>query len=288
MNEKISIIVCVYNRFEYVRNILKCLIEQTADIYEVIFADDGSKNNLNEAIEDLIPQCKFKIKVVWQQDIGFRLAKSRNNAVRYSEGDYLIFMDQDIVFDKDFIENILKARKKGKVVYTKALWTTAEERDEIQKKFDEEYDYEKMYLTIKKTNHESIVKSMKKAKFYSLLYNFHLRKRGGKFAGLFISLYKEDFLKVNGFDEKYNGFGYEDDDFGNRLFKCGINTIPLNFEYFPIHMAHPTDPTEKESPNRDYYRNRKKEIFKGKHKCEYGFDNPLGQDNPLLKFECKK
>lgn len=286
MKDKISIIVCVYNRFEYVRNILKCLIEQTEDIYEVIFADDGSKDSLEDAIQDLIPLCKFKVKIVWQKDIGFRLAKSRNNAAKYSEGDYLIFMDQDIVFDKNFIEGIAKAKKRGNVVYTKALWTTPDQRDEIQKIFDKEYNYEKMYSIIKNEQHENALKSIKKSKFYSLLYKFHLRKRGGKFAGLFISLYKDDLLKINGFDENYQGFGYEDDDLGNRLFKKGINTIPVEFKYFPIHMAHPSAPSEAESPNEKYYRDRKKEIFKkGDYRCKYGLDNPLGEDKPILKLD---
>ncbi|MDX8335925.1 glycosyltransferase [Candidatus Cetobacterium colombiensis] len=285
MNEKISVVVCVYNRFEYVRNILKSLIEQTADIHEVIFADDGSKTDLQEAIKDLIPLCKFKVKIVWQEDIGFRLAKSRNNAVKFSEGDYIIFMDQDIIFDKDFISKIIKHKKRGNVVYTKALWTDSKQRDEIQKIFDIDYNYKRIYSIIESEQHIKALKSIKKARLYSLLYKFHLRKRGGKFAGLFISLYKDDLLKINGFDEKYIGFGYEDDDLANRLFKSGINTIPVDFEFFPIHMAHPSSPSEAESPNEKYYRDRKKEIFKGDYRCKYGLDNPLGEDKPILKLE---
>ena len=283
--DKVSVIVCIYNRFDYVRNILKCLIEQTADIYEVIFADDGSKENLEDSIRDLLPLCKFKVKIVWQEDIGFRLAKSRNNAVKFSEGDYLIFMDQDIVFDKDFIQEILNKRKKKHVVYTKALWTTPEQRDEVQTIFDKEYNYEKMYSIIQTEKHENTCRSLKKAKFYSLLYKLNLRKRGGKFAGLFISLYKEDLFKINGFDEEYQGFGYEDDDLGNRLFSSGVNTIPVQFKYFPMHMAHPSSPSEADSPNTNYYLKRKKEIFKGDYKSKYGLDNPLGDDKAILRFE---
>ncbi|MGL5050251.1 MAG: glycosyltransferase [Fusobacteriaceae bacterium] len=285
MKDKISVIVCIYNRFEYVRNILKCLIEQIEDIHEVIFADDGSSENLENAIQDLLPLCKFKVKIVWQKDSGFRLAKSRNNAVKNSEGDYLIFMDQDIVFAKDFIQKIIEKKAKRKVVYTKALWTTPNQRDEIQKIFNEKYDYEKMFSVISSEKYQNTSKSLKKAKLYSLLYSLKLRKRGGKFAGLFISLYKDDLIKVNGFDEQYQGFGYEDDDLGNRLFKSGVNTIPVELKQLPIHMAHPSDPTESESPNQKYYVKRKKEIFKGDYRCENGLDNPLGDDKEIIKFE---
>ena len=50
---KISVIVSVYNRFEYVLNILRCLKTQTVKPYEVIFADDGSKDSLKEFLRGI-------------------------------------------------------------------------------------------------------------------------------------------------------------------------------------------------------------------------------------------
>ncbi|MGL5126528.1 MAG: glycosyltransferase, partial [Fusobacteriaceae bacterium] len=73
---KISVVVSVYNRFEYVLNIFKCLKEQTLLPYEVIFADDGSKASLKEFLKEELKNCFFKVKHVYQEDFGFRKCKS--------------------------------------------------------------------------------------------------------------------------------------------------------------------------------------------------------------------
>lgn len=77
MKDKISVIVTLYNRLEYARNMILALQQQTKQIDELIFADDGSSEKLMEYIEDLLVDCNFKIKHVYQDDIGFRLARSR-------------------------------------------------------------------------------------------------------------------------------------------------------------------------------------------------------------------
>ena len=41
--EKISVIVTLYNRLEYARNMILSLLHQTLMIDELVFADDGSK-----------------------------------------------------------------------------------------------------------------------------------------------------------------------------------------------------------------------------------------------------
>ena len=92
MNDKITVIVTLYNRLEYARNMILALQQQTKQIDELIFADDGSSEKLMDFIADLLVDCKFNIKHVYQDDIGFRLARSRNNGAREASGDYLIFL----------------------------------------------------------------------------------------------------------------------------------------------------------------------------------------------------
>ena len=64
---KVTVIVTVYNRLEYTRNILLCLLNQTKNIEELIFVDDGSKENLKDYIADLLPKCNFKISIFIKQ-----------------------------------------------------------------------------------------------------------------------------------------------------------------------------------------------------------------------------
>ena len=77
---KISLIITVYNRFEYIENILKCIINQSVQPYEVIFTDDGSKEDLKEILKKYKDKVNFKMKHIFQKDLGFRKAKACNNA----------------------------------------------------------------------------------------------------------------------------------------------------------------------------------------------------------------
>lgn len=151
MKDKISVIVTLYNRLEYARNMILALQQQTKQIDELIFADDGSSEKLMEYIEDLLVDCNFKIKHVYQDDIGFRLARSRNNGAREASGDYLIFMDQDVIFNNDFIESIYNSRRKKRMIFSEALSSSLEERNKIQELINQKFDYEKIYKLIDNT-----------------------------------------------------------------------------------------------------------------------------------------
>ena len=120
--EKISVIVTLYNRLEYARNMILSLLHQTLIIDELVFADDGSKDDVADIIKDLVDGCPFEIKVVYQEDIGFRLARSRNNGARVATGDFLIFLDQDVIMPDDFIEKIYKNRKKENVLFPQEVF----------------------------------------------------------------------------------------------------------------------------------------------------------------------
>ena len=52
------------------------LLNQTKMIDELIFADDGSKDDVKDVIGDLIERCSFTIKKTYQADLNFRAARS--------------------------------------------------------------------------------------------------------------------------------------------------------------------------------------------------------------------
>lgn len=284
--KKISVIVTVYNRLEYVRNVVLSLINQTKQIDELILADDGSKDDVKMVIDDLFEKCKFSIKHIYQEDLGFRLARSRNNGAREAEGEFLIFLDQDVILPDDFVEKVYEKRKEKMIVFCRGYLTSEEEKNKIFKFMNQEkYNYKKIYeLAYNKYSAKILNKVVFKDKLYRILYWLKLRSRGTKMVGLMFALYKKDYIAINGFDDKYKGWGQEDDDFGNRFFKYGGEVYPLKLkkEYL-FHMYHPFAKSKAASLNVDYYHKRKKEISKNNYKCENGFFNSVDQDEYVVR-----
>ena len=282
--EKISVIVTLYNRLEYARNMILSLLHQTLMIDELVFADDGSKDDVADVIKDLVDRCPFEIKVVYQEDIGFRLARSRNNGARVATGDFLIFLDQDVIMPDDFIEKIYNNRKVKRITFTRGFLTSEEEKNRIQEIINKKYDFNEIYKIIYTyQDNKNFRRVMYKDIFYSFLYKLKLRKRGAKIAGLMFALYKTDYLAINGFDENYRGWGKEDDDFCNRFFKYGGETYCVLLKECIIHMYHKVASSKSESPNEDYYQKRKQEISKNNFKSINGYSNSTEKNSVTIK-----
>lgn len=280
---KVSVIVPVYNRLEHLRALFICLLKQTVPPYELIISDDGSKEKIEDFIGDLVEKAPFKIKHIYQEDKGFRKTRALNNGVKNSEGDLLVFCDQDLIFPEDHIENIIKNSRKREFLMGRACSTSEEEKNIILDNL-EKLPYKEI---IKKLNPKYIINvknTLKKDKIRRIFRQLHLKKRGIKLVGMTYSLFKEDYISINGYDEKYQGWGCEDDDFGNRLEVKGIIGRELEGSGMQVHLFHPFDPTKIKSANEEYYYLRKKEIFKTKNSfCEFGYNNSIDKDEVIVK-----
>ena len=98
------------------------------------------------------------------------------------------------------------------------------------------------------------------------------------------ALMREAYLKVNGYDENYVGWGQEDDDFGNRLTIAGVNGKELVTKNIQLHLWHYSDPTKIHSSNEEYYYKRKEEIFSEKDfYCKKGYEDSKNRDDIIIK-----
>ena len=75
---QISLIITTYNRPDALLIVLKSVEGQKKLPDEVIIADDGSNEATRILIEDFSSKSKLKIIHSFQEDIGFRAARSRN------------------------------------------------------------------------------------------------------------------------------------------------------------------------------------------------------------------
>ena len=112
----ISVIVTTYNRPEALSLILKAFNYQTDRDFEVIIADDGSGKDTRKIINRMIIDSNYPITYVWHEDDGFRQSMIRNRAILKAKGDYLVFLDEDCIPRRSFIENHRKLAQRGYLV----------------------------------------------------------------------------------------------------------------------------------------------------------------------------
>lgn len=102
--KKVTVIIPVYNSEKYIGRCLDSIINQSFNNIDILVINDGSKDKSKDVIEEY--QEKYdNIKLINQENMG--VAKTRNNAIKLVETQYIMFMDNDDYIDKDYIESYL-------------------------------------------------------------------------------------------------------------------------------------------------------------------------------------
>lgn len=234
---KISVIITVYNRPEMVTACLRSLLLSTRQPDEVVVSDDGSSVGTMETMEEGFRSVPFSVKYVRQEDQGFRLAAARNNGIRHSTGDYIVSLDCDILLLPDALEaHILCARPGRFLAGNRALLNEQESSATVKNCNLEADDLEKLWHKADRSHLERVQRQFVKN---SWLRKFGLAKRNKpKILGCHFSLFRKDIDRVNGFDERYEGWGLEDDDFCRRLYRAGIIGYSVIREARALHLWH--------------------------------------------------
>ncbi len=260
--KRITVILSSYNRPDMLRKSLLSLSKQSVLPYEVIITDDGSNIDIPAKIGDILPMMNFKLKYIWQPDRGFRLSKARNNAIREVKSDYVVFMDQDIIHTRGYIAAYAENMKENEFLTAYILYLSSEQ----SKKINEASILSGRFMQdIDVSQRKKMIKLYYKDVFYYYQRKFILRNdHRPKVRGGYFGLPLKYILDINGFDENYVGWGWEDDDFGRRLYKNGIVGRTVFKTEFPIHLYHPVNHDGMGgSVNTEYYNKRVKEIQKG-------------------------
>lgn len=108
--DKISIIVPIYNVEKYLRTCIESLTEQTYKNIEIILVDDGSPDACPTICDDLA-KTDDRINVFHKKNGG--LSDARNFGIDHATGKYICFVDSDDMFSKDAIEKLYSAIKKA-------------------------------------------------------------------------------------------------------------------------------------------------------------------------------
>ena len=240
----VSFIVTCYNHPEILKVSLESILAQWTPPDEIVVADDGSTEETFEVTRALRRRTSIPIIHVWQKDGGFRLNRSRNNALAVATGDYVILSDGDCFFGPRFVEDHVDAARLGRMVCGKRLQVQLERRDYILQTGDRRITFFTPGVSKRRHAIRSRVLSAltSETRTASVLSR---RQRLPRVLGANMAFWRDDAVKVNGFDEHYVGWGFDDDDFAVRLIRSGIDWRGVRFLAVVNHFAHESRPFDR-------------------------------------------
>ncbi len=109
MNEKVSIVVPVYNAEKYIEQTVQSVLAQTYSEWELILAENGSTDQTAEKLKEIESRDE-RIRVLFLGD-NVGAAKARNEGVKEATGRYLAFLDADDLWDSSKLEKEVRFMK---------------------------------------------------------------------------------------------------------------------------------------------------------------------------------
>ena len=236
-NTEVSVIISTYNQPKWLEKVLWSYEQQSFKDFEIIIADDGSTEATEILIQKFNRHSALHIHHVWQEDNGFQKTKILNKAILKSSSNYLIFTDGDCLARKDFVARHVNLRRKNCGLSGGYFKLNSEISELISKEniIDQScFNSEWLQNNGQKKNFK-----MNKLKAQGnrawFLNTFTPTK--ATFDGMNASVWKNDALAVNGFDERMQ-YGGEDREFGERLMNNGIKFIQARYSLVCLHLHH--------------------------------------------------
>ena len=172
-NNKVSVIVPVYNEEKYLDECLKTLLNQSYKNIEIIVIDDGSIDQSKHIAK------KYSVKYIHQEHQG--AAEAKNLGAQHATGDILLFADSDFYYDKEYVSDlvILLLKRTAKGTYSKEIYIA-----------NPKNIWSKCYSINANLTSERMVSA-----------DYPNKSTGYR------TIFKDDFIKVGGFDD----IGYGED-----------------------------------------------------------------------------
>jgi len=218
----ISVLLATYNWPQALKLCLESLNQQTDQDFEVIIADDGSKQETKVLIDSMSTAFSVPITHLWQEDIGFRKTRILNQAIAAAKGDYLVFLDGDCIVQADFVAKHRELAQPGHLVTGSRVILNEPLTKSLL--FWPHWDASRFFASLLSYRLSGGINKYLpiKIKLGDGSWRHYKKFVWRRIKGCNMACWKTDALAIHGFDESMTGWGHEDADFIFRLQQNGI------------------------------------------------------------------
>jgi glycosyltransferase involved in cell wall biosynthesis len=237
-----SVVITTYNWPRALQRALAALARQCTLPHEVIVADDGSRDDTRRLIETTARDYPVPLRHSWIEDRGFRVALARNRAIAASSGDYVLLLDGDMLAHPSFVADHLHAARRGSFVQGMRVLTDEEGCARLLSG-----DVASLGFFDQGLSRRRHTLRMPALAALSLHLSRGRSDRAIKTCNQ--GWWRDDLIALNGFDERFEGWGREDKDLALRAFHAGLQRRSLRFAGLATHLYHRERHEEGGSPN---------------------------------------
>jgi glycosyltransferase involved in cell wall biosynthesis len=109
--KKVSVIIPTYNRGKFLRSAVKSIINQNYPDIEIIIVDDGSTDDTERIVKELIDKYPF---IMYTNNLRTKgPSGARNTGIMKASGAYLAFLDSDDIWSEEHLQNGVKLLEKN-------------------------------------------------------------------------------------------------------------------------------------------------------------------------------
>ena len=232
MSVRASVILATYEQPRLLDLALTGYANQSARDFEIVIADDGSREETREVIAAHARRSPVPITHVWHPHDGFWKSRALNRAVLHSRGAHLIFSDGDCVPARSLVaEHLGAARPNAFIVGGHVRLSEADTAR----------------VTAERVLEGALEREIPRRERLELWWmhaksqlGIALRRRHRpRLYGLNFSVDRASFERVNGFDQTYRNSARDDSDLRNRLLLARVRPISLWHRARVVHLFHP-------------------------------------------------
>jgi len=237
---RISVIVITYNWAPALNLVLRALARQNLLPDEVIVTDDGSRADTRALLMATAKNFPTRLVHLWQPDDGARMSRARNRGIAAARGDYIVFLDGDMLAQREFIADHCAFAQRGCFVQGSRVLTG--ERCALHLLAQRQVDVGFFSADIERRRH-----TVRIPMFARAYARPHTREAGIKSCNW--GFWRDDLLALNGFNEAMTGWGREDNELALRAFHLGRKRRDLRFAGLAVHLWHATRKNVIDNPN---------------------------------------
>ena len=226
----LTLVINTFNQPDFLQRVLQAVARQTEPAQEVILADDGSDDETRAVFERWATGQSSRCVRVWQVRDGFRRARILNLAIVRAANEYLIFLDGDTVPHPRFLADHRRVTRPGTFVQG--------HRALIEKKGASFFGLGRFVSDRRRALMGGQLRNVKHAYRWPWAA-CRFRKDLQGIRGCNLAIWRDDLLRVNGYNEAFIGWGREDSEIAVRLMNAGVRRLDVRGRALCYHLWHP-------------------------------------------------